>query len=53
LEVIFPDVHGQTPLTRVVWEAHRGSVEWRTLHIYPQSNGAVCVHSKSVFNYNQ
>lgn len=50
LEVAFPRVHGQRPLTRVQW-AQRGDVLcWQTCHTYPQANGqTIYVYSTSHF----
>lgn len=46
LDMAFPQVHGQTPITRVGWEiltAHR--LNWWTFHLYPNASGALGVHS--------
>jgi len=57
LELQFPRIHGQTPITRIEWTNVTDSkMEWRTLHIYPQRKRVWCVRSLSVFdglNYNK
>lgn len=57
LEVSFPQIADQTPITRIVWtQVAEHSVRWHTLHVYPEEGKMVCVHSLSCFdmlNYNR
>lgn len=56
LEVHFPEIYGHTPVTRIEWTQDAGVVGWRTLHVYPQKQGVLYVHSISHFdpsNYNR
>ena len=58
IEVEFPKMDGQTPVTRIEWQhdAESGRVRWQTLHLYPQKQGVIGVRSISHFNlsnYNQ
>jgi len=57
LEVAFPKIADQTPITRIVWtRVGENAVRWHTLHVYPDENKIACVHSLSYFdmlNYNR
>jgi hypothetical protein len=51
LEVIFPDIDGQTPVTRIEWtRVGENAVSWRTLHLYPRDGKMTSVHSFSHFD---
>ena len=57
LEVTFPKIGNQTPITRIVWTlVSESTMRWHTLHVYPDEMKMVCVHSLSYFdglNYNR
>lgn len=48
LEVAFPPVHGQVPITRIVWVPGMHQLTWTTLHTYPRVDGIWRVTSRSV-----
>ncbi len=51
LEVTFPEVAGQTPLTRILWQrVGENAVRWHTLHLYPHQGKIVSVHSLSYWD---
>jgi hypothetical protein len=51
LEVIFPDIDGQTPLTRIEWtRVGENLVRWQTLHLYPRDGKMTSVRSFSHFD---
>lgn len=51
LEVAFPSVAGQTPITRIEWQSAGSLLRWQTLHVYPQTSGtALYMHSLSCFD---
>lgn len=50
LEVAFPPIYHCTPVTRIWWHHVRGSVHWRTLHIYPSTDRITAVWSVSSFS---
>jgi hypothetical protein len=51
LEVVFPDIDGQTPLTRIEWtRTGENAVRWQTLHLYPRGGKMTAVHSFSHFD---
>jgi hypothetical protein len=47
LEVHFPLVNGQTPVTRVAWAQIDTTTYWWTLHTYPAINDTVYVYTAS------
>jgi hypothetical protein len=57
IEVAFPEIADQTPITRIVWtRIGEHAVRWHTLHVYPGEDKMACVHSLSYFdmlNYNR
>jgi hypothetical protein len=51
LELIFPDIDGQTPVTRIEWtRVGKNAVKWQTLHLYPRDGKMTSVHSFSHFD---
>lgn len=51
LEVAFPEIAGETPVTRVIWErVGENAVCWQTLHVYPHEGKIIGVRSLSYFN---
>lgn len=51
LEVAFPPIHGQTPVTQIFWTPIGTTMmRWRTLHMYPHQGGAVYVRTLSYFD---
>jgi len=51
LEMSFPEIAGQTPVTRIEWtQTGENTARWHTLHIYPREVGMVCVRSLSYFD---
>lgn len=57
LEIAFPKIADQTPITRIVWtRVGENALRWHTLHVYPDEGKMACVHSLSNFdmlNYNR
>lgn len=48
LEMEFPEIDGQIPLTRVSWSPiGETAFRWQTLHVYPIAGKRVCVQSFS------
>jgi hypothetical protein len=51
LEVSFPIIADQTPITRIIWtQVGENAVRWHTLHVYPDEGKMACVHSLSYFD---
>lgn len=53
IEVAFPEIHGQTPVTRIMWHKTENRVEWQTWHIYPAQNHEIWVKSKTTLEIEQ
>ncbi len=57
LEMTFPEIDGQTPITRIAWSrVGENVVRWQTLHLYPRDGKVTSVRSFSHFdtlNYNR
>ncbi len=49
IEAAFPQVYGQTPLTRIIWQVTEGEITWQTWHTYPTQNYGIRVKSFSRF----
>ncbi|MBZ0310214.1 MAG: DUF2617 family protein [Anaerolineae bacterium] len=49
IEVAFPQVYGQTPVTRITWQAAAEEMIWQTWHTYPTQNSGIWVKSFSRF----
>jgi len=49
LEVRFPAIHNQQPITQIAWEISENSIRWKTLHLYPSEHHIISV--KSVSSY--
>ena len=47
IEVIFPNICGQTPITRILWQFIDNTLSWWTLHVYPERDITTFVHTKS------
>ncbi len=50
LDVLFPAVFGQIPLTRLQWNHDNERLLWWTLHTYPQPDAIIYVYTHSTFN---
>lgn len=50
LYVAFPEVYGQTPVTRIQWEHTAEGLRWWTLHVYPFENSKITVYTRSYLN---
>jgi hypothetical protein len=53
LSVEFPVVHGQRPVTRLVWRQTGELMAWRTLHTYPSATGSIWVESASAYTMDR
>ncbi|MEO1663027.1 MAG: DUF2617 family protein [Chloroflexota bacterium] len=51
LEVQFPPMFGQVPLTRVKWHMDGHTLLWWTLHTYPLENDIIAVKTMSNFDF--
>lgn len=49
LEVWFPEIFHQPPVTQIKWKHHEKAVEWWTLHLYPTVQNAITVLTYSKF----
>lgn len=49
LELQFPAMWGHTPLTRIGWQCTEDTIQWWTLHIYPEQACSTCVHTVSIW----
>lgn len=47
IEVNFPPICGQTPVTRILWQLTDNILSWWTLHVYPERDITTFVHTKS------
>jgi hypothetical protein len=48
IQVHFPPVFGQVPITRIEWQVSQGCLTWWTLHTYPEAMQTTYVESESV-----
>jgi hypothetical protein len=51
IQVYFPPVFGQVPLTRIEWQAEPDRLRWWTLHTYPEAMRTTYVESESVLKW--
>ena len=51
LELAFPAIFGQTPVTQIGWEKTRDTLTWWTTHLYPEQSGLITVQTFSKFKY--
>lgn len=49
IELEFPEMWGQIPVTRIGWQCTGGTIQWWTLHIYPEQAYSTCVHTVSIW----
>lgn len=47
IEIIFPKIQGQQPITRIQWQILEDHVKWWTLHTYPDQSGSIYVYTQS------
>lgn len=47
IEVAFPQIYGQTPVTRITWQQTDNEIAWQTWHVYPAQNHGIRVKSSS------
>ncbi|MEM6284720.1 MAG: DUF2617 family protein [Chloroflexota bacterium] len=51
LEVQFPPMFGQVPMTRLQWQLDQQCIRWWTLHTYPLENDMIAVKTMSYFDF--
>ncbi len=49
LEVVFPKINGQAPITQIKWQQKDAIFRWWTYHLYPEHDRQVGVYTTSEF----
>jgi hypothetical protein len=51
LELAFPAIFGQTPVTQIGWGKSANTLTWWTTHLYPEQDDLITVQTFSKFKY--